>query len=534
MAGGRKAAGIVGLAVMGSRVLGLVREVTFAAMFGTGLYLDAYLAAFQIPNLLRDLFAEGALSTAFTTVFTKTREKSGDEPAGRLAALLMCTVVVVLGGLCLIGIVFSPLLVQVTNFGFHQVPGKFELTVRLTKILFPFILTVSLAAVAMGILNARFVFGIPASASSVFNLVSILTGVGLACWFDPQADWHHPQFSEKALYGVCLGVLLGGIAQLGVQWPTLHRLGFRMKWRLDFRDPGLRDIWFLMWPSVVAGAAVQVNVLVNGMLASEINGARSWLSCAFRLMQFPIGVFGVAIATVTLPSVARHHVREDLAAFGRTVEDALRLTFYLTVPAAAGLFALAPGIIGVIYQHGEFTSAATAQTAEALRAYAVGLAGYAAIKVLQPCFSALNRPQVPLRVSLMAIGLNLALNLFLVKVLHMGHVGLAATTATLALVNFAQLLFHLRKEVDLGKTARWMALSASVGCSALLCGLCAWKTMGWVGARVSSGSLGSLESLVAGIAAGGAAYVVATLLLRVPEALTAWRMVMRLAQRLIA
>jgi putative peptidoglycan lipid II flippase len=534
MAVGRKAAGIVGLAVMASRVLGLVREMTLAAMFGTGAYLDAFLAAFQIPNLLRDLFAEGALSTAFTTVFAKTREQDGDEPAWRLAALLMSTVVVVLGGLCLLGIVFSPLLVHLTNFGFHHVAGKFELTVRLTRMLFPFILVVSLAAVAMGILNARFIFGIPASASSVFNLVSIMTGVGFACWFDPQADWRHPHFSDKALYGVCLGVLIGGLAQLGVQWPVLRRQGFRMKWRLNFRDAGLRKIWFLMWPSVVAGAAVQVNVLVNGMLASEIDGARSWLNCAFRLMQFPIGVFGVSIATVTLPSVARHHAREDLAAFGQTVEEALRLTFYLTVPAAVGLFTLAPGIIGIIYQHGEFTATATAQTAAALRAYAVGLAGYAAIKVLQPCFSALNRPRVPLRVSMMAIGLNLAMNLLLVKGLHMGHVGLAATTATLALVNFAQLLFHLRREVDLGLSSRWVRLLASVGGSALLCGLCAWQTSVWLDARVPLGFWGRAGSVLAGIAAGGIAYVAATILLRVPEAITAWRMAMRIFRRITA
>lgn len=525
----KRAAGIVGIAVMGSRILGLVREQVFAAMFGAGKLLDAFLAAFQIPNLMRDLFAEGALSAAFTTVFTKTFEKDGEQPAWRLAGLLISTVVVVLGALCILGIVFSPAIVHVTNFGFHQVPGKFELTVQLTRLLFPFILFVSIAAVAMGMLNARFVFGVPASASTVFNLVSILSGVLFAFLFDPQADWRHPHFTERALFGVSLGVLLGGAAQLGVQLPALRAAGFRMRWGLSFSDPALRQVWTLMWPSVIAGAAVQINVLVNGMFASEIDGARSWLNCAFRLMQFPIGIFGVAIATVTLPSVARHHARDDLPSFGRQVEESLRLALFLTIPAAAGLFALAPQVIGVIYEHGHFTARDTAQTALALRAYAVGLAGYAAIKVLVPCFYALNLPKLPLRVSLLAIALNLALNLALVKVFHLGHVGLAMTTGALALVNFAQLLLYLRREVPCGTLRRWASLAGAVIFAAVLCGLGAARVAAlancWCG-----GFTGRCVALAAGMAAGIGIYGLLTLALRVPETAEA----LKLARRLLA
>jgi putative peptidoglycan lipid II flippase len=511
-----KAAGIVSVAVMGSRVLGLVRELVFAGMFGAGKYLDSFLAAFQIPNLLRDLFAEGALSTAFTTTFTKTLEKEGPAPAWRLASLLLTALILVMGAICLVGIAASPLLVQVTNFGFHQVSGKFELTVTLTRILFPFIMMVSLAAVVMGMLNARLIFGLPASASTVFNLVSIVAGVGLACLFDPQSDWRHPDFTEKALYGISAGVLLGGMAQLGMQLPSLWRLGYRFQWTLDFSDPRLRRVWALAWPSMIAGSAVQVNVLINGMFASEIDGARSWLNCAFRLMQFPIGVFGVAIATVTLPVVARHHARDELAAVGKTVEEALRLAFFLTVPATVGLIILAPEIIGLIYEHGKFTAVDTARTAAALRVYAIGLSGYAAIKVLAPCFYALDRPRTPLMVSLTGIGINLVMNLALVKVFHMGHVGLAATTGCLALLNFIQLAAYLRRDVSYGSAGMWLRFGGAILLSALACGVAAWGIREGLG-RPEAGLIGQAVTLAAAIGGGGAAYLLATSILCVDE-----------------
>ncbi|MEI6217414.1 MAG: murein biosynthesis integral membrane protein MurJ [bacterium] len=471
---GRRATGVVGLAIVGSRLLGLVRESVIAGMFGACKYADAFIAAFQIPNLLRDMFAEGALSTAFTTVFTKTDEKEGNDASWRLTSLLFSTVILVLGAICILGIIASPLLVHITNFGFHQVEGKFQLTVSLTRIMFPFIIFVSLAAVVMGILNSKFVFGLPASASTVFNLVSVVTGVGLALLFDPQPDWRHPQFSQNALYGLSIGVLLGGISQMGIQLPTLFRLGFRYRWHIDFKDPKLREVWSLMWPGVIAAGAIQMNVLINGMFASQINGGRSWLNYSFRLVHFPIGVFGVAIATVILPAVARSHARQDLRAFGKTVEDGLRLTLFLTLPAAVGLFVLAPDIIRIIYQHGAFTANDTAQTAAALRAYTVGLAAYACVRVLVPCFSALGKPRIPLKVSMIAIGINIVLNFAMVKYLDMQQVGLALSTTSIALINCAQLILYLRKQIDLGSKASWGRLTLTVVPGALLAGLTAW------------------------------------------------------------
>jgi putative peptidoglycan lipid II flippase len=484
----RRNAAIVGVAVIGSRIFGLVREVVFASMFGAGNLLDAFLGAFRIPNLLRDLFAEGALSTAFTTVFARTSEKEGEASAGDLANLVLTALVLFLGVVCLLGIIASPTIVFLTNTGFLKEPGKFELTVRLTQILFPFILFVSLAAITMGMLNARHYYGLPASASTAFNVVSVLSGVGLAYLLDPQADWRHPQFSERALYGVAIGVLLGGMAQLAIQLPTLWRLGYRWRWRWDWSDPRLRQVLVIMLPSIIAGSAVQFNVLVNMKFASYIPGAQSWLNCAFRLMQFPIGVFGVAIATVALPALARQQARAELPQMGRTVQEALRLAFFLTIPASVGLAILAEPLIRVIYQHGKFDLEATHQTARALQAYVWGLAGYAGIKIVTPCFYALNEPRTPLRVSIFGMGLNLALNATLVWVLGFGHVGLATTTALIALLNFGQLAFYLRRKIELGSMGDWANYLARVLVASGLCGAAAkgvqwslvvWQAHGW-------------------------------------------------------
>ncbi len=455
-------------------MLGLVREQVFVAMFGAGKCLDAFLAAFQIPNLFRDLFAEGALSTAFTATFAKTLETEGKEAAWRLVNLLLTAVILGMGVICLAGVLASPLIVRVLNFGFVEVPGKFELTVALTRLLFPFILLVSLASVIMGVLNARFIFGLPAMTSPAFNIVAVVAGIGLAYVFDPQPDWLAPHFSERALYGLALGVMIGGLVQLVMQLPALWRLGCRFHFRVDLNDPRLRQVWALAWPSMIAGAAIQVNVLINGMFASDINGARVWLNCAFRLMQYPVGIFGVAIATVTLPLVARHHARQDTASIGQTVREALRLALFLTVPATVGLIVLAPDIVRLIYEHGAFSAGDTWVTAMALRAYALGLCAYTAIKVLIPCFYAMDRRYTPLCIGLGGIGANVLLNHILVKHFHASHVGLAAVTGCVAIVSGVQMAYYLRRNVSYGTLRHWLVFAATVGVSALVCGVTVW------------------------------------------------------------
>lgn len=427
------------LAVMGSRVLGLVREVILNSIFGAGKELDAFLAAFRIPNLLRDLFAEGALSTAFVTTFSKKLTTDGRAAAFRLANLVNTASIAFMAAVVLIGIFGSEWIVGAIGWGLQDDPYKLGLTINLTRILFPFIFFVSLAAVWMGLLNSLGSFGIPASASSAFNLVSIVCGLALGWIIDPT-------LGPKAIYGFAIGTVIGGLAQWIIQVPKARSLGYRFHWEWDWRDPGLRQVLILMAPAIVGGAAVQVNVLVNTSFALLLeDGSVTWLNNAFRLMQLPIGLFGVAIATVTLPSVSRSAALDDLAAFRTKLAEGLRLATFLTLPASIGLVLLAEPVIGLIYQRGAFTADDTTRTAFALQAYACGLAPYAAIKILSPAFYALGLPRIPLRVSLIGIVLNLVLNSVFIFILHWNIAGLALSTALVALLNFGQLLYALRR-----------------------------------------------------------------------------------------
>src|SRR5881296_4760432 len=449
-------AGIISLAVMASRVLGLVRDQVFAALFGAGLQYDAFLTAFRIPNLLRDLFAEGALSAAFVTTFTWRLEHDGEAAAWRLANLVVNALAIVVGALTLAGIWFAPALVTAIAPGFAAIPGKVELTVTLTRVMFPFLHLVALAAVAMGILNTRHLFGVPAAASAFFNLGSIAGGLGCTAWLAPgylsavlgRGPAPDAGLVTRALTGMAIGTLAGGLLQLLVQVPSLWRVGFRYRPLLALRDPGLRQVARLMGPATIGAAAVQVNVFVNNNFASYLgNGPVSWLNVAFRFMQLPIGLFGVAIGTVTLPLVSRHGARGDTRAFRATVGQALELVALLCLPAAAGLALMGVPVIGLIYEHGRFAPPDTGAAAEALAGYALGLAGYAGIKVLAPAFYALGDARTPMLVSVVSIGVNYALNWMFVRRLGFGHLGLALATSAVALGNFALLYVVLRRRI---------------------------------------------------------------------------------------
>ena len=340
------------------------------------------------PNLLRDLFAEGALSTAFVTTFTKTIARSGDAAAWRLANKVATLTLIVLGALCIAGMVFSPQLVELLAPGFD--PQKAQLTAQLTRIMFPFIVLVSIAALVMGVLNAKSVFGMPAMASSFFNLGSIVGGVTLGAWLDPK-------FGPRALIGLRdRHAHRGGALQLVVQLPPLRRLGYRYAADFRWRDQGVNAILGLMGPSVIAASTTQLNVLANSIFASTLgDGAIFWLAIAFRLMQLPLGLFGVALGTVTLPLLSRLVVAGHMEGFRAELARAMRLMFLLTVPSTIGLMLLAEPIISVIYQHGNFTANEAAQAGGALRCYAIGLAGYAALKVLVNAFYAMDRRKTP-------------------------------------------------------------------------------------------------------------------------------------------
>jgi putative peptidoglycan lipid II flippase len=475
-----RATGVVGIAVLCSRILGLIREQVFAGLFGAGKNLDAFLMAFRLPNLLRDLFAEGALSTAFITTFSKKIATEGDESAWRLGNRVATLTAIFMSAVTLLGIIFAPQLIHLMTW-WSWSPEKTQTTILLTRIMFPFILLVSLAALVMGMLNAKNVFGAPAMASSYFNLGSIIGGVVLGYWLDPH-------FGTRSLIGLSIGTLIGGLWQLTAQFPSLRRVGYSYRPDFHWRDRGVRTVLTLMGPAVIAASAVQVNVLINSGFAARLgDGPVSWLNIAFRLMQLPLGIFGVAVGTVTLPLVSRTAALGDMAAFRSALAHAIRLVTLLTIPAAVGLILLAEPIISVIYEHGRFTPEATRQTAGALQFYAIGLAAYSAVKVLAPAFYALDKRYLPMMVSIFSIITNFVLNWFFMFRMNLGHRGLALSTSLVALTNFLLLYIMMRKYAGSLETGALLGLLAKLAIPlALLAGVCwiALATMFYPGAHL--------------------------------------------------
>lgn len=512
-----RSSAVVGAAVLASRLLGLVREQVFAGFFGAGRELDAFVTAFRIPNLFRDLFAEGALSAAFVTTFSQKLEREGEASAWRLANLVLHALALVVGGIVVLGIVAAPGLVDLIAPGFAATPGKTELTVFLTRLLFPFLLLVALAAVAMGMLNAKQRFGVPASASSFFNLGSIVAGLGAAWWLAPDymSDlWTSggrsavtSEGAARAITGMAVGTLVGGALQLLIQVPSLYRVNYRYRPVLSFWDPGLRRVLALMAPATVGAAAVQVNVMVNNNFASTLgDGAVSWLNVAFRFTQLPIGLFGVAVGVVALPAVSRRVAHNDMAGFNETVTRALRLVFALTIPSAVGLAVLSPEVIAVVYQYGRFDAFDTSMAAQALVAYSLGLAGYANIKVLVPAFYALDDARTPALVSVFSILVNAALNWVAIRQLGYGHAALAFVTSCVALLNFAILFVLLSRRIGPAQ-GLGVAVGRILVAAVFVALVCVFVRFG-VGLALPAGSLAARMTVVAvGVPAGAATFV---------------------------
>ncbi len=507
-----RSAGIVSLALLASRMSGMLREVVLARVFGAGFVYDAFLLGFRVPNLARDLFAEGALSSAFIPTFTQTLAQRGRKEAAELSNLTSSAILVVVGAFCLLGVIFAPVLVELLAPGFHATPGKFELAVRMTRVMFPFLLLVALAAQAMGVLNACDRYAVPALSSTAFNLGSL--GLGLAIGF-----LAGPRIGLSPIGGIAAGVVLGGALQLACQIPSLRRLGFRFRFRLDWSHPGLRRIVGLMGPAIVGSAALQINVMVNTNLASRIpgNGPVSWLQYAFRFMQLPLGLFGVAIASATLPSISRSAGEGNLEEFRRTVARSLGMVLLFTLPSSIGLAVLGRTMIGAIYQGGRFQANDTNQTALALTCYAIGLTGYSALKVLNPAFYALHDSRTPMWTGVASIALNLAVAVSLLRGFGFGHAGLALSTSAVAVAGAAALLWILRNRLGgihgsalLRSFWKIGLASAAMGCVALVSSR---AVEGWLG----HGRPGRLADLAISIPAGVLVFYFISRLLRVDE-----------------
>jgi len=441
-----------------SRVLGLVREQVFAHLFGASMAADAFFAAYRIPNLLRDLFAEGALSSAFVPVFKDELEHKGKEAAFELAQVCFSALTIILGLIIMAGIFLSPVLVKLMAPGFGDIAGKSQLTSQLTSVMFPFLLLVAWAALAMSILNSFDHFAVPALAPAMFN-IGVIAAAYLIC----------PHL-EQPIFGMAIGVLLGGLGQFAIQIPSLYRIGF--KFRLIFRlaHEGLRRVGRLMTPMIGGMAAGRVNIFVNTLLASLLAaGSVSYLTYSYRVMHLPLGIIAVALGTVALPKASALAAQKDDQGLTDTFYEAIQFCFFLVFPVAAFFIACGDEVIGLLFEHGRFTTEDTFQTYQALIWYSVGLIGFAGVRVTAPIYYALKNAVRPMRYSIVSVVVNLGANFVFIPFL--GFSGLALATGVGGLVNFGLLLYNLPRlapRIKLKAPVRYFLKSIF---SAALCGL---------------------------------------------------------------
>lgn len=512
-----KSTGVVSIAVLCSRVLGLVRDQVLTSKFGA-LYNGIFAQAFGTPNMLRDLFAEGALSTAFVTTFSKKLKTEGEDAAWRLGRKMFTLAACFMSLLAIIGILIARPLTRLLVWGWE--PWKQDLAASLAQIMYPFIALVSLTALAMGILNAKRRFFMPAVASAFFNLGCIVGGYALAWWLDPA--FRHGQVTWTALASFAVGTLIGGLCQFMVLWPSLRQVGFRFRPDFGWKDDGVREVLRLMWPSLIAAGGVQINVQVNNFFASFTWGeaaAKSWLALAQRLQQLPLGLFGVAVATVTLPALSRAATEGIGPGFREVLAKGLRLVLFLVIPCAAGLGLFAKEILSVIFEHGNYGAEDVYQSARVLQAYAFGLLFYASLKVLQPAFFAIDKRFFPMLVSIGMIVFNVVVNSITVFALGWDHAALAWSTAAGLALNFSVSYVAMRRFASgVGTRATAHGLGRIAAATAAMLAVCAgpkwWFAGHWQDLAFWMRAIG----LGLTIALAATAYFLMCSLLRLPEA----------------
>ncbi|MDD5364436.1 MAG: murein biosynthesis integral membrane protein MurJ [Gallionellaceae bacterium] len=442
-----------------SRVLGFVRDAVIARTFGAGAATDAFFVAFKLPNLLRRLFAEGAFSQAFVPILAEYKNRRGEEATRLLVGRVATVLFVVLMAVAALGIVGAPLIVLVSAPGFAATPDKFDLTVALTRIVFPYIVFISLVSLAGGILNTWSRFQIPAFTPVLLNVAMILAAAVAAPWFDPP------------VLALGWGAFLGGILQLSIQIPALKKLGMLPGWDWAPRDEGVRRILKLMGPAALGVSVAQISLIINTIFASFLDsGSVSWLYYADRLMEFPTGMLGVALGTILLPSLAKHYADNDPGEYSKLLDWGLRMTLLLAAPAAVALGILAVPLIATLFYHGEFSGHDVEMTRQALVAYSIGLLGLILVKVLAPGFYARQNIRTPVKIALFTLLATQAMNLAFVWQLR--HAGLALSIGLGACLNAGILYHHLRKHgifnpqpgwpVFLGKLALALAVMAAV------------------------------------------------------------------------
>jgi putative peptidoglycan lipid II flippase len=500
-----RAAGVVSVFTFLSRVLGLIRDMVIASLFGSGMSADAFFVAFRIPNLLRRLFAEGSLTIAFIPVFTEYLTRKGKNDAFEMARIVLTILSLALVVITVLGVLFSPWIVRIQAFGFGGSGMKYDLTVLLTRITFPYILFISLVAFFMGVLNSLRHFAAPAAAPILLN-VGIIGGAYLLS----------PHFSEP-IVGVALGVFIGGLLQMALQIPWIMKSGMRLLPSWMPAHPAVRRIGRLMLPAVFGSAVYQFNQFMGTLLASFLpEGSISWLYYADRIVQFPLGVFAIAISTAVLPSLSGHAAEENVDEFNRTLSHALRLVFFVTIPATVGLIILGRQIISILLQRGEFSAHATLMTDQALFYYTLGLCAFSGIRILVSAFYALQDTKTPVKVAVVAVVANIALSLMLMGPLRHGGLALALSLASsLQFCLLAVLLFRRVRALAVGPFLVSAGKSgiASLVMTLTLLGAKRW----WLVSGPQAGLLHNIFCLGALIALGAGSYLVSVWCMRAEE-----------------
>lgn len=494
---------LLSAATLLSRILGLVREQLFAVTLGASAQSDAFLIAFRIPNLLRDLFAEGALSAAFMPAYAKA-DTEGAERGFALARRVLTLLSIVLGVICGLAIVVAPAIVHTLAPGFAESEGKSELSIHLTRVMMPILPLISFAAVAMGMLNSRDRFGLAALAPAMFNVANIIVAVTL---------YALGLSKEQVAYGWAVGALLGSAAQFFIQWPGLRREGFTFRPDWNFKDPYIRTMLLTMAPATIALAAVQINIFLSSRYVSTQPSAVSWLNFSFRLLYLPMGLFGVAVGSVAGARLSRLIAENAQAEAHAQIAQALRLLLFLTVPSALGLMFAGGPIVRLIYEHGAFTSRDTAAVATALAWMSVGLVAYASTKVFVPYFYAQGRPRIPLAASLLAVGANL-----LTLRLAFGSIGYVAAALGMALGNLSNggfLLFMYKGPESLLRRIDARFLSSLATAAAGMVGV-VLLALTWLGSP--PGFTGKLLGALVPVVLGAATYLGLGAALGIPEA----------------
>lgn len=489
-----KAASIVGAATLLSRIFGYVRDMVVALLFGAGSGTDAFFVAFRIPNLLRRLVGEGALTVSFIPVYSEYLSQKSRKESDELVSVSFSILTLALIIIAALGIIFSPLIVKIMAYGFTKDAAKFQLTVFLTRIMFPYIFFIGLVALAMGVLNSWKHFTAPALAPVLLNVFIII------CAF------LFYRYLAEPIISLALGVIMGGIAQLAFQIPFILRQGIKVRFRLNFYHPGVRRIGALMAPSVIGLGVTQLNVLVSTFLASYLpEGSVSYLYYADRLLEFPMGIFAIAIATAVLPTISDQKAKNDISGMKETLTFSLRLTFFVIMPAMIGLIALRRPLINILFQRGAFDTQATEMTAQALLFYALGLIFFAGVRIIVLAFYSLHDTKTPVKAAFLALVANALLGALLMVPLK--HGGLALATSLAAGVNLVFLIIYLRKKIgNIGSPQIIRSFGQSLAASLVMGGVlyaisgnCSWQTSGFS----TSKALFLIGAIGAGIAIYG-------------------------------